>query len=366
MKDRPRHYSAAVFAGALFLCFPAGLRAASEAPARRALVAVKTTLPAAGGNRPELAVDGKLESFFQSSRGPDEKDHFTVELSPPASFQRIEVHTGSEGSSHRLAAGILEVSADGEEFEEVAAFELGSARAELTGREVKALRIRPLARERSRLAIREIVFEPPLAIEQAVQELCIFADTSEVPELEAWGRRAKELCEEWHPKIAGLLASDGFEPPLAARLLFRREMRGIANASGSDIRIAASWVTRNPGDFGMVIHELTHVIQSYRGQSGAGWLVEGIADYIRLFHFEPEARRPRIDPDRASYRDSYKTTAIFLAWVKEHHDAQIVRKLNAALRKGEFKEAMFAEHTGKTVDELWRAFTDSLRRRVRL
>jgi hypothetical protein len=112
----------------------------------------------------------------------------------------------------------------------------------------------------------------------------------------------------------------------------------------------------------MIIHELTHVVQAYRQRGNPGWLVEGVADYVRLTHFEPEARRPRINPDRASYRDAYKTTAIFLEWAEKKYDAALVKKLNAAMREGHYKPELFQEYTGKALDDLWAEFCDTLRK----
>jgi hypothetical protein len=111
----------------------------------------------------------------------------------------------------------------------------------------------------------------------------------------------------------------------------------------------------------MVIHELTHVVQAYQGDGNPGWLVEGVADYIRLTHFEPQARRPRIDPAKASYRDAYKTTAIFLEWAEKNYDRELVKELNRAMRAGSYRPELFQERTGKSVDELWAAFIDTLR-----
>ena len=117
-------------------------------------------------------------------------------------------------------------------------------------------------------------------------------------------------------------------------LVFKKEMKGVAFASGKTITISGNWVTKNPGDFGMVVHELTHVVQSYRGAPReAGWLVEGIADYIRFYKYEPQARIGRIDPKKASYKDSYRTSAQFLHWIEKTHDKEIVAKLNRALRE---------------------------------
>lgn len=131
-------------------------------------------------------------------------------------------------------------------------------------------------------------------------------DVSETPDLEAWGNTAKTLCDVWYLKIAALLPSEDFEPPETVRLRFSKNMRGVAATGGTRITVAANYLRKATNDFGMVIHKLTHVVQAYpsakEGCTKLGWLVEGIADYIRLVHFEPQARRPRINSDKASYR----------------------------------------------------------------
>ena len=190
-------------------------------------------------------------------------------------------------------------------------------------------------------------------------------DTSETPDLADWGKRAGEACAKWTPKISALLASDGFTPPKSVTLRFQSDKKGVASTSGDKITIAAAYVRGHTNDIGMVIHELTHVVQAYpaakEGFTKPGWLVEGIADYIRIYHFEPDAPRPRVNPDKASYRDSYKTTAAFMAWL-EQRNAGAVRRLNAALRQGRFKENLFQDCAGKPLDDLWRDFADSLRK----
>jgi len=186
----------------------------------------------------------------------------------------------------------------------------------------------------------------------------VTVDVSEVPELKEWGDKAKELIQLWHPKIVQALKSDGFTPPSAVRVVFKKDMDGVAYTSGKTITIAASWIKKHPDDYGMVVHELTHVVQSYRRPGrGNGWLVEGIADYVRFFQYEPGKLGP-IDARRAHYDGSYRVTAAFLSYVTEKHDKEIVRKLNATLRAGTYKDGLFKEYTGKTVQELdeeWRA-----------
>ncbi len=183
-------------------------------------------------------------------------------------------------------------------------------------------------------------------------------DTNDAPDLKEWGNKAGTLCVEWFPKIAALLASDGFAAPKEVTLYFDPTMKGVAHAANGKITISAAFVRAHSDDWGMVVHELTHVVQSYPS-GGPGWLVEGIADYIRIVHFEPQAPRPKLTR-LASYKDAYKTTAMFLEWIEKHHAAGFVVKMNAALRQGGYSDELWARLTGKTVDELWALFTKTM------
>lgn len=185
----------------------------------------------------------------------------------------------------------------------------------------------------------------------------VVVDISEVPELKAWADDARKLVEKWHPIISEMLPSDGFTPPAEVKLVFKKDMKGVAHTSGATITIAADWVKKHPDDYGMVVHELTHVIQAYP-RPGNGWLVEGIADYIRLYHFEPKAKLDAIDPARQNYRDGYRVTAQFLAWIEKSHDKTIVAKLNEAMRKYEYRYDLFKKQTGKSLDRLWADFLE--------
>lgn len=196
---------------------------------------------------------------------------------------------------------------------------------------------------------------------QGVVMATITVNTEEAPDLVDWGRQAGELCVAWYPKLAALLASEGFSPAKEVRVIFRKDYDGVAATSRDRIDISANYVRRATNDFGMVIHELAHVVQAYRGRGNPGWLVEGVADYIRLTHFEPQARRPRIDPAKASYRDAYKTTAMFLEWAEKTYDRDLVKELNRAMREEKFRPELFQERTDKSVDELWAAFIETLR-----
>jgi hypothetical protein len=103
-------------------------------------------------------------------------------------------------------------------------------------------------------------------------------------------------------------------------------------------------------------------VQQYHGGKNPGWLVEGIADYIRWFKYEPESKRPQVNPDKAKYTDSYRTTAAFLDFVARTHDPDVVGKLNGAMRENKYEPELWKQYTGKTVDELWDEFIATLRK----
>lgn len=175
----------------------------------------------------------------------------------------------------------------------------------------------------------------------------------EAPDVKEWAQKARELCEKWYPVISDLLASKDFTPPQEVRLVFREEKKGIAYTSGAKITIVADWIRKHPEDFGMVIHELCHVVQSYPG--GVGWITEGIADYVRYFKFEPKPAPPKIS-SKASYKEGYKTTATFFAWIEKSRDGEFIKKLNALLRENRYTEKVFKDWTGEDLETLWKDF----------
>jgi len=143
--------------------------------------------------------------------------------------------------------------------------------------------------------------------------------------------------------------------------VFKKKIDVPAYASGGSITINGSWIAQRPDDLGMVIHELVHVIQQYpNSRTKPGWLVEGIADYIRWWRYEPELHagtgRTKIDPEKSKYTDAYRTTAMWLAWCSRKYDMRLVPALDKALREGQDPMPRFTELTGKSADELWKEF----------
>lgn len=190
-------------------------------------------------------------------------------------------------------------------------------------------------------------------------------DFTEVPELESWIR--KDLipaCRLWYPRIVQQLASEGFEPPTEFTIQFDAEMRGVAYTRGKDVFAAGSWYLANlKGEAtGSIVHELVHVVQQYPGRRGnrpPGWLVEGIADHIRWYQFEPIDKRRRINWDLSNYDDAYFASATFLDAIVQFIDPDAVAKVNAACRQGRYTDAYWMQQYGKTPSEIWQLAKES-------
>lgn len=195
------------------------------------------------------------------------------------------------------------------------------------------------------------------AAKQPASAAVFSIDITEAADLQAWGGQAKVLCEKWYPVILTELGRENMPPAGALALNFRKTLDCPASCSGTTILVNAEYVRENPDDMGMIVHELVHVVQAYPGnKADMGWLVEGIADYIRFWKYEPQTRQAPIDPMTASYRDGYRVAGAFIAWLVKEHDRAIVRKLDALLRKGECDDGAFQDLLGQDVNRLWEDF----------
>jgi hypothetical protein len=323
---------------------------------------VETSLPTDGDRVPELAFDGKPDTFCRSARAAKAGDTFTLVLPAPVKVREVEVATGKPDGGETLEQGVLEISADGNAFTEAAALKSGAAKADLGGKDLRAVRLRATADGQGPIAVREIMLRSQPQVGVLKYPIQVVMDDSKVPEMKDWCRRSQEIIEGWYPVLAETLASDGYTPPRRIDLIFQKDPKGIAGTAGSRIFASDGWFKAHPDDYGALVHEAVHVVQSYPGGS-PGWLVEGIADYVRCWVYEPQTPRRPLDPGRIRYQDSYQVTGAFLAYLVQKYDKEIVRKLNAACRKAQYKNELFKESTGKDLDTLWEEFRGSLKAR---
>ncbi|MCX5682154.1 MAG: basic secretory protein-like protein [Planctomycetota bacterium] len=361
-----------IFAAAIILTAAPALWAADAVPAAPKPVspvpippevppvAVESTMPTSGDHVPDCAYDGKADAYFLSAQAPKTGDTFTLTLGEPAAIKRIEVQTGDADGKNAVAGAVLETSADGKEFSKVAAFASGAAKAATAAKPVKTIRIRFTADAAGPVAIREFVLDaqPPIPVIKYPLEVRL--DCSAIPDMKDWCEKAAKAVERWWPTFCDYLASDGFVPAKVINIKFLDDNKGIAATGGNNITCHMGWFKAHPDDIGAIVHESIHVIQAYHSRSNPGWLVEGLDDYLRWWIYETHPPKGRLDPNRIKYTDSYQTTGAFLDWAVKNTDKDLVRKLNAACRKGEYKEELFKTITGKDLNDLFEEFKKSL------
>jgi hypothetical protein len=349
---------------AILLSFCVASVSAQEKTAETPVFAVvESSLKTDGKQVRQFAFDGAAETYFASKDNPTKEDQFTLVFDKPVAVKAVEVLTGKPKGDDALESGILEVSTDGKKFEEAAKFAEGKANAKLDGKMIRAVRIRPTDDMKHPLAVREFTVDSEPKVTTFKHPVEFVVDVSDAPEMKDWAEKAARVCERQYPMICEELRSDGFKPLTVISMTLKSNYNGVAATGGGRITGSAKYFKAHEDDIGAMVHETVHAVQLYgRAGGGArnpGWLVEGVADYIRFYKYEPGKLR-KLAPERAKYDGSYQTTARFLAFVTEKYDKELVRKLNAAMREGKYKEELWKEITGKTVEELGQEWKKSL------
>jgi hypothetical protein len=201
---------------------------------------------------------------------------------------------------------------------------------------------------------------PPLVFHSQNPDCEITIDVAGAPELKEWAEtKLGPTLAEWYPKIVAMLPSDGFTPPKSFSVTIRPG-RGVAATGRTRVTANSTWLKGqlNGEAVGAIVHEEVHVVQQYGyEQSNPGWLVEGIADYVRWWFYEPDGpRRYRFQNPR--YDGAYTVTANFLHWVADKYDKDIVVQMNAALRQHQYSADLWKKYTGKDLETLgaeWKA-----------
>jgi hexosaminidase len=120
---------------------------------------VTTSLGSYQDHGPEFAYDGKPDTFFWADRALKADDHVTFTFRA-ALTGKVKVVTGGKASQNgdKLASGVLEASADGTKWTEVAEFKEGSAEGALPAG-TTSLRVRVTKPQENWLIIHEVVVE---------------------------------------------------------------------------------------------------------------------------------------------------------------------------------------------------------------
>jgi len=111
--------------------------------------------------------------------------------------------------------------------------------------------------------------------------------------------------------IKTLKLEDKPKPAKNVRIVVTYGYGGVAATSGTPqgprIEVSARYALAHPDDVGLIVHEMVHVVQNYKHYNDTeapGWLVEGIADYVRWFFYEPLSAHPHPKAANADARGS--------------------------------------------------------------
>jgi len=340
-----------------------GCQAQTQAPAQMMAsgteATIYSTMPSLTAHRPEMALDGSEASYFKSVYGMGDGDDFTILFSRPIPLRSLRVSTGNDDGDNLLTKGFVEVSSDGTKYTRAATFDAkGIANAAMNNQSVSALRIKvnPNSAVPS-LVLREITLDSPTRVTHVSWGAGrAFSDYTGFPDLKTWADTADRQMDESWADTAALLYTDGFITPNKVNVVYRSgpNVTGVAATGGGEMTVNVAWARAHADDTGLTVHEVAHVVQAMSAYDPV-WLIEGTADYVRWVKFESKFPY-KINPQTATYHDSYRTTAAFLAWCELHYDSRLVSKLNRDTRFGAYTNDKFKQYTGKDVDTLWSEF----------
>jgi hypothetical protein len=209
-------------------------------------------------------------------------------------------------------------------------------------------------------------------------------DISCAADVRDYAVRSQALIAEFYPAINTQLHGKDHPLPFPfVAIVFEPGLAYPAFTSGNIIHAKCTTIAAMKDDYrGMIVHELAHVVQRYASRpAAAGWVVEGIADYVRHKDFERDIRPTlRIDQDgrlygygeaepynrslqndhvdltRKGYLRSYTIASSFLFWLEVSKNQNIVTVLNLALTEGRYSDELFQQSCGKPLDALWAEF----------
>lgn len=194
-------------------------------------------------------------------------------------------------------------------------------------------------------------------------------NSSKVPDKAAWAeKKVRKPLEKWAGNVVELLDGKGaaWKNGVVEIVLEKGEGKDDppAWAGGGKIYLNMKWALSCQHEVvGACVHEFAHVVQDYTPRPGRaspysgppGWLVEGIADWVRWFNFEGKAGIQRATGDARNdprHDGAYGLTASFLDFIAKKYDRDFVSKLNKICRQGKYKENVWERLTGKTREVL--------------
>ncbi|XP_031481272.1 uncharacterized protein LOC116251255 [Nymphaea colorata] len=147
----------------------------------------------------------------------------------------------------------------------------------------------------------------------------------------------------------------GDRKPVNSVGLFVDDIGGVAFTSGNQIHLSARYIAAYSGDVrreitGVLYHEPTHVWQWDGKGQAPGWVIEGVADYVRLKagFVPPQWVKPG---EGNNWDERSDVTARFFDYCNGLKDG-FVAELNGKMKDG-YNGRFFADILGKSLNQLW-------------
>lgn len=158
---------------------------------------------------------------------------------------------------------------------------------------------------------------------------------------------------EVYPKLAKAYNESTIKE---VKFLVDTAYKGVAATSNGRVVYAANWMKTHPEDIDVVTHEVMHIVQNYGRSVGPGWLTEGIADFARYQFGVDNTGSKWALPDLKEthhYKNSYRITARFFAWIEENVKDGTIKQVDKSLRDHTYTATIWTTLTGKDLDQLW-------------
>jgi hypothetical protein len=194
-------------------------------------------------------------------------------------------------------------------------------------------------------------------------------DVSQTPDLKPLAAPARQIGNEFYPKVCALLADEGFRPPDQFDIIFQILRGDVAVTASHRIYVNADWIRQEStqpgwtadtsGDLAKVlVHEMAHVAQQHKRHKGPSrYWTEGMADYVRYqLGLTNGWNCPECSGAYPHYSSGYCCAGAFLLHLDALYGTNLVRRLNAELRRGSYSEEFFSKNTGTNLETLWSEF----------
>lgn len=191
----------------------------------------------------------------------------------------------------------------------------------------------------------------------------IIMNIDRAPSFKKEAQVIKKQATKIFQEIEKKLWIEGYKPLKRVNFFLARNM-GAPGFSDSprSVVIDADFFRRNPKDYNLVVHELTHCVQNY--PKYVVWVTEGIADLMSYkLGYRKDVGNPRLG---GSYKHGYSRAASFLLWMEQKLDKNIVIKLHKLLRDGKYSDQYFIDNFSKDIDTLWAEYQVELKNGLKL